>query len=114
MKKFDLAIYITLHCIAILLMATVLSCSPLMQNRFMRITSISNVVFIAPDDTTSLTVAEKNDLISLKTVLNISGISITEISIKNIPVTKLSVFNLIVVPFASAKMLRAPLKITFF
>ncbi|HEX7412226.1 MAG TPA: hypothetical protein VF298_08815 [Bacteroidales bacterium] len=105
MKKISLPKTSAIHCFAILIIILVFGCSKQTKSRIPGLTNVSNVVIIAPSDTGSLTVAEKNDLSSLKTVLNVSGIRFTVIPVRNVPTIKLSEFNIIIVPFAASKTL---------
>ncbi len=102
-KKFS--INNPLKCFAIILIFVVSGYSSPSEIRIVGLTHISKVVFIAPTDTISLTVAEKNDLSSLKKVLEVSGIRFTEISVKKIPEAILLGYDVIIVPFAATKLL---------
>ncbi len=90
---------------AIILIFVVLGCTNSSEIQIVGLNHISKVVFIAPTDTISFTIAEKNDLLSLKKVLEVSGIRFTEISVKKIPETILSGYDVIIVPFAATKLL---------
>jgi len=105
MKKIKLPIINSLNCIAIITIVIVLGCSKPAASQIKGLTHISKVVFVTPSDTNSLAVAEKNDLASIKKVLDVSGIRFTGISVNSIPKVNLSGYDVIIVPFAAAKFL---------
>jgi len=94
-----------LYRLAIFVIILVICCSNQTICQIQGITKIPRVVLIVPDDTNLLSIAEKNDLASIKTVLMVSGIRITGIPVKKIVTENLFDFNIIIVPFASANIL---------
>ncbi|HUW07176.1 MAG TPA: hypothetical protein VMW01_13030 [Williamwhitmania sp.] len=92
--------------LAILALVGITSCIQRQPvKRIVGLSQIPSVAFVLPNDTASLALEEKNDLSSLKMVLNISGLRYTEIPDSNVKGGTLASYNLVVVPFATAKAL---------
>jgi hypothetical protein len=81
------------------------SCTAQSSNNVQRLKHIQTIAFIIPNDTSSLTLAEKNDAASLQKVLNISGFRYSLVPSNVVTRTKLSNYDIIIVPFASTKQL---------
>ncbi|HUX54575.1 MAG TPA: hypothetical protein VMV56_09190, partial [Williamwhitmania sp.] len=81
MKKLNCRAISTFLVVIVLTMASITGCIQQQPAKRIRgLAHISSVAFVVPNDTISLPIEEKNDLASLKTVLNISGIRYTEIT----------------------------------
>jgi hypothetical protein len=90
----------------LLLIPLVFSCTGKSAAPIPGLNRISKLVLIVPSDTSSLTIAEKNDLKSLKNVLLVVGIHPVEVMSKNIRTTKLSDYQSILLPFASTREMK--------